>query len=454
MLTERSTRPPTIRFRKTLILTAGVIAAAIGGALALSPSKLGVASLGIAGLTAIVAVGLHQGLSAGRAFVLGTILISGLIDLPRHITIGGVSGTAALTYAYLAVALFLLISHASLIRPMRQLWPLAVFVAWGLTSLLWGGVSQQGIQNLMVVGGFVAVVTLVHTLTADDPHLADTLRWSATVTTWVALGLFSLSLVPPLSGYLAFGPRSFALFSLVLLAWHLAAQRYRARSSGWAVAASFALVLASLSRLAVVAALGMLVISRIDPKARSKGIFKMVAFAALAAGMVWMSITYIGPFRDRFVTGDVVEIAGSFSVNTSGRSVLWPETWYSAQESPLTGKGAGSSAQLLEKYGEEHPHNDYLRFLHDLGIFGLGLWLLGIYRVMRASWRSWRDSHRADTSSARVHLASLLALMGLSIGMITDNPIAFVFIMIPIAVFVGTSLGLSDGNDHSSPQAA
>jgi hypothetical protein len=124
---------------------------------------------------------------------------------------------------------------------------------------------------------------------------------------------------------------------------------------------------------------------------------------------------------------------------------MWPLTWHSFLESPWIGKGAGSAGKLVfERTGRlSHPHNDYLRILHDFGLVGLLLWALGFIILVRRTWRAWRHADVSGSQLAHVHLAAFLALAVVGIDMITSNPIVYIFIMGPLGVLVGSSLGLA-----------
>ena len=102
---------------------------------------------------------------------------------------------------------------------------------------------------------------------------------------------------------------------------------------------------------------------------------------------------------------------GSSAAYTSGRVVIWTQTWQSAVESPWIGKGAGSaSAYLADLYDGDiaHPHNDYLRILHDYGVIGLVLFLYGLVRVGLMCWRTW--AHTEQLLQRRLSLSAALAL--------------------------------------------
>lgn len=124
---------------------------------------------------------------------------------------------------------------------------------------------------------------------------------------------------------------------------------------------------------------------------------------------------------------------------------MWETTLDSYRTAPWFGKGAGSVEELIERHypGLGHPHNDYLRILHDAGLVGFLLWVGGFLALIWKTWRGWLVAAPGDPAG-RVHLAAGLALVAVALGMLTDNVIVYIFVMAPVAVVVGTSLGLLD----------
>jgi O-antigen ligase len=208
--------------------------------------------------------------------------------------------------------------------------------------------------------------------------------------------------------------------------------------------AILATIVLSLSRSSIVTALLLLPLSRMRSRPRIADWVRMILVIGLAAGLFYGAFTYIAPLRERFTEGDVQTVGGAVSINVTGRDTMWSVTWHSYLESPWIGKGAGSSAkELFESAGLSHPHNDYLRILHDYGLVGLLLWALGFTILVRRTWRAWRYADVSGSQVAHVHLTALLSLVVVGIDMITANPIVYIFIMGPLGVLVGSSLGLS-----------
>jgi O-antigen ligase len=90
-----------------------------------------------------------------------------------------------------------------------------------------------------------------------------------------------------------------------------------------------------------------------------------------------------------------------------------------------------------------HPHNEYLRIFHDFGLVGLLLWLWGFSVLLGRTFLAWRRADRTRDPDAFVHLAAWLGLVSLALGMVTDNPLRHVHVLLPLGLTVGASVGMT-----------
>jgi len=201
-------------------------------------------------------------------------------------------------------------------------------------------------------------------------------------------------------------------------------------------------IAASLSRLAFAVALFLFPLSQIRPTSIRRWLL-FALWGTLAAGLFYLAVTYVEPVRARFFEGDLSWQVGSLPINVMGRTRFWRIILDSFAESPWIGKGAGASQEVLRKLyvNISHPHNDYLRILHDFGVIGLALWILALGRLLWVTWKARIRADRRRSADARVHLAAFLSLIVLVLSMLTDNTMDYVFVMAPQAVLVGMSLG-------------
>jgi O-antigen ligase len=80
-----------------------------------------------------------------------------------------------------------------------------------------------------------------------------------------------------------------------------------------------------------------------------------------------------------------------------------------------------------------HPHNEYLRFLVDLGILGVVLLIAGAVLLIIHFARSWSRAEPAGQ-------AALLVIISLGIVATTDGPLYSSFVIIPATLVIGFGL--------------
>ncbi|MFE5793216.1 polysaccharide biosynthesis tyrosine autokinase [Streptomyces sp. NPDC056503] len=300
--------------------------------------------------------------------------------------------------------------------------------------------TSAGAQNALVYLSFVAVTALAAAwTTAESPLLL--LRWLRAAAVTAALGyLVTVVLFGPGNGVVYPG----RLFGEVIWIGMVAAVPLASRSRrGWL--APLLLVTAdilSLSRTS--AAVCLALVLGMVLKGRGRGEFRRAAvLTVVIATAAYLLVDWYRPLQDRFTQNDRQTFAG-VEIGTSGRSWLWETTWASIKEAPWLGHGLGSVERVVG-----HPHNDYLRLWHDLGLLGLGLWTLAFLAIGRGVYRR-RRAARSDDDWA-IHQAALLALVGLALNVATSNLLVYLFVMMPVAVVIGTSMG-RPGSDLNSRQ--
>lgn len=138
-------------------------------------------------------------------------------------------------------------------------------------------------------------------------------------------------------------------------------------------------------------------------------------------GFVALGILAVPLIIDKNFGGDVAVSVVGYDFNTSGRAYYWPVVWHSFLDSPLLGYGLPVPEQMLGIPGWAHPHNDYLRLLHQTGIVGFAFFIFFIFLLLRRGPGGGRPSMVAVCSAA-----------SLGFYMITDNPLSYVFFVAPI----------------------
>jgi len=271
------------------------------------------------------------------------------------------------------------------------------------------------------------------------------------VSSGVAAVLYAISLASSGMGSDAvWGNRTFAQFALLGLSWFLAGWRCRCRHSLLAAIVMAALIALSLSRTAFAAAVVLFFLAPFVGATWKRRALMAPAAVICLAFLVMGVLRFVEPLSERFGGDQPVQgiLDGSSGAYTSGRVVMWTEVWQSAAEAPWIGKGAGSASSHLAEIFDNitHPHNDYLRILHDYGVVGLLVFLYGSLRAGRLSWLSWTQAE--TLLERRLSLTAFLALSAIAMMMVTDNTFVYVFVMAPVAILLGTTLGRAGGPDN------
>lgn len=375
------------------------------------------------------------------------LLTAAFVDVPGRVSLGPVSGLGALTIGLATFAAGgVLVCGRYPLRLVVRVLPYLGFLAWMGLSVAWAPPDFSGIQNGILYVLFGSLLLISGVVSARHPANAEELIHRCVL--WidcVALGIIVLVVVSrglPTEDATSWwvGPRSIALLALIPLSWHLAGWYYGVRGSFIPTCLWLAAVVLSLSRTVTAISLVLLGMTcffqlrfRLRNAASSMALF--LVSLTIATALVLHSRT----FRDRVFGGDVALQVGSARINTEGRMDMWQRVISSARESPIAGKGLGSSMAVL---AGEHPHNDYLRIWHDLGVVGLLFFLAAAGGWLVILFRSWYQAERHRSHSAQLELAGALGLLGVLLAMVTDNVIVYVFVMGPLGVLVGAGLGL------------
>jgi len=258
--------------------------------------------------------------------------------------------------------------------------------------------------------------------------------------------LYAISLLMegPGSSFI-FGARVFGLFALVGISWYLA-RWYSGATKTFLYAAVLLLLIAlSLSRMAFAIGLSLFALASFVAAWRGKRL-RLLAIAIMVVSIGVTAMLRFKPLSARIEGENGTTMSsldfGDSEVDTSGRLVMWAVVWESYLDSPWIGKGMGSSADLVQGalLGIDHPHCDYLMLLHDYGVVGLMLFLLGLINLVYNLHKKWRASRQADGSNATVVLAAMFLLIAIMIAMTTDNCLSYTYLMAPLAVMIGMSL--------------
>ncbi|MBL1418926.1 MAG: O-antigen ligase family protein [Alphaproteobacteria bacterium] len=175
----------------------------------------------------------------------------------------------------------------------------------------------------------------------------------------------------------------------------------------------------------------------------------LVAFiVTLFATSIYIYIMNSG-FLDRISTGDDRLTLLGYSINTSGRMNSWSLTFFSSLEHLWFGNGHSVPDALQGVPGWNHPHNDYLRFFHQLGLVGLFLWLFFIFRILQIYKKVKKKiEFLIDPDAYRQHQILLFTtafyFLGILIMMLTDNSIVYSYVTYPLGILIGYMVKLKN----------
>ena len=386
-----------------------------------------------------------------RLLVTGIFVTSGLVDAPSYFSVGQISlmGTLTLLYA-VAIASLLLWRPKEVQRALMEVWPLSTLLLFSILQCLWHRPSVQAVQTLCLQWIFVGLIVLMMIgVRSGLDHVAV----ARMLTYAVAVGSLCFAVVFVFVGFGAEGigaisfvtARSFALFALLGVALFLGRWAVGSRTSLWLAIGLILLIALSLSRTALVIAILLFPLCRLRTFSR-RDLKRILIIGGIAVFGLYYLISSIGALRSRFVGNNSVDdyISGEATVDTSGRLAAWAVTLRSYVDAPWFGQGPGSANDLigdvLYRANLGHPHNEYLRFLHDEGIVGFVLLLAGFSQLLSRCWRAYRRSLETSSPDAALHLATFLALVAVLLSLFTDNTASYVFVMGPLGIAIGTSL--------------
>lgn len=392
---------------------------------------------------------------------LAPVVGAALVNLPQRMPIGAVSLMGALTIAQTLITLIALATLRTFPRRVLILsLPLLLYLAWLIMRSIFAPPGLEGAQNALVYFLFAATLLLTGTLAAHFParmlHLFERALAILTITAFLVIVANFIAFGWPRGNWWV-GARSAALIGLVALNWALVRWAEGDRHAFPGMLAWLVLIVMTTSRtasfiaLVSIACIGLVLLRTNRGKALIT--LAVVVVAVLGFGLL-LALSPV--YRTRMLAGDASLYIGDVAINANGRIEYWATTVDAIRHHPIVGAGAGSSqemisASFLNSDNVVHPHNDYLRVWHDLGLVGLLLLLLGpALWLPRLARSGYRRLLYGDSISAPVLLASL-TLLQLLLAMFTDNILIYPFFMGAAGTIVGLALGLDVPRRRSAP---
>lgn len=455
----RAPRPYGLSRAGVLAILLGCLGAVLVGPLVATSATLtyGIAAMLV--ITGLLVASARQ--PAGLVLVVAVVLAAALNDVPQRLHVGPTTGQGVETLALIAVMVLVCLNGyaAAGVADRARFWPLALFVLWCVVSFTWGSVTQEGIQNVAVYAAFLGMLVIGASVGRWRPRESfRAVSIAFRIAAVVGLSLYAISLaIEGQRTRLIVSPRPFALFGVILVAWFTAAHLRGDRSAKWFIIATVAVTTLSLSRSALAAQFLIIALAYLGSVRNFRSLIRTAIVTVVVLAVALSAMLLYTPLRDRFFQGDVTQVGG-ISVNVMGRDKVWSANWAWFQEKPIIGWGAGSAdrmtAALPPAIGGAiigHPHNDYLRILVDFGVIGFVIWTLSYVLLIRMMWKRWRERLALNTPAAQVCCAAFLALSGIGLTMLVDNPLIEVVKMAPLGMLVGLAAGMAAAEDEEVP---
>lgn len=380
-----------------------------------------------------------------RPFLIGILLLSGLVDIPANIHLGAVSASGVLTVlTAVGLAALLASRRAASWRGFRSLWPFSWLLLLSLIQFFRHGPSLQAYQTICLLWIFVGLLVMLST-GEYDPQEARQFERTLLFATGVAASIYALSLlVDGLGTEAVIGPRSFAAYALPGLALLLGRWATGSRLSFWLAVGLTLLIALSLSRTGLVVAILLFPLSRLRSLTRRDAV-RLALAAACSILVLYFLVTRLPALSSRFLGDSTLKeyVIGDAELEMSGRAAFWATTLDSYAQSPWFGNGPGSANNLIDEVFPDiagHPHNEYLRWLHDSGVVGLGLLLSGLAQLLIRCRNGYQLAARKASTLSGLHLGAFLALVAILLTGITDNTFSYLYVMAPLGVILGITL--------------
>ena len=315
--------------------------------------------------------------------------------------------------------------------------PLGALLLYSAARLAseWRLEGAQNVLALFILVGGIALFAL-RPDKHDYSHIAQGLIYLSMVVATIFI-VFTIANIP------GFANRQFAMIMLVPLAVAVTIP-----PSDWVLRLSpFLFVFAisiSQSRTATAIAIAMLfylVVNHLRTR------HSRLERGLVASGFVVAAIAPLMIFALRLNSWAIEnpDVASRGRLSSSGRWRAWGE-FVNLLEGPLdwaVGLGTGKAMQ----YGADnipffpHPHNEYLRFLVDTGILGVGLLAVGAIVLLVELGKKWNEGSYLQRSS-------FILILALGLMSSTDGALYSSFVVVPAAIVIGLGLGQKISHRH------
>ena len=235
-----------------------------------------------------------------------------------------------------------------------------------------------------------------------------------------------------LKGSLGVSPSAILNGLVCVSSIYLALKRIDAKVNWLLCLFSFLLVLASGTRIVMLALVVSLSTLLFFGNFRYRWIVIVIALPTVVYLLIDAIFSRLSPLG---------AFSNIYDFNFNGRLLLW-EILMRNVDDEIVGQGPGSSISLLERAAVGtgvQPHNDFLRIFHDLGYLGLGIFSIVLINIYGRTIKLINTSPSSDRSEAAKLVFSLVVMF--TILMATDNPYIYNFLFLPVLLLYYSLLG-------------
>ena len=365
--------------------------------------------------------------------VLGSLLLLRVVT--DGVPSGGTRYSGAIDLSGLVAVALILLAIGLFARRREGLRPTLAVAAgiglWTMIAVHYDGVSsvtaREGLREASIAA--VAVIVINSRRSLDLDACTRIVQFAGAIAAAVALIQFATHTGADVVGQIRSDgtfahPNDAAVYfaiAAVASLWRFS-ERGRGRLDAAFVLAFTAAGVVTFSLTGVIAMLVMvLVLALLGGGSRR---FKLGAAAVAAAVVVAFLLTSVG--SERVNTESATQLGKGAARSTSSvdwRLVKWRHLLHEWRQEPVLGKGLGSTTTAVSESHSSNsqlPHNEYLRYLVETGVVGLGLVLAGILLLMRRLWAIGK----APTRSGEAALGGAL-MAGLLVDAVAANTLLY-----------------------------
>lgn len=368
-------------------------------------------------------------------------LISMLGSLPTEVKLGPISLSAVITMVLVLFFCITLLKVKLSYSKLIYILPIWLFIFFDSLGFIWGPVNIGVVQNWVVwFGGGVIFLSFISIKNHSVylPAFFRGIKLSA-----IPYFLFMITLV-------IFNKDDPATIQLSILFFSYFLARvlvFKEKVSLILLFSIFMFPIFTSSRIVLISevlagAYAFIFIRKYCENTHASVLSKALPYlgACILSIFVLLALNSSESMREANTGGDNALQVGEMNISTAGRAYWWKKSFESALAKPILGHGTDGSKEMLSSARWSHPHNDYLRIFHHLGVLGLIFWFSFVFLLFKTFKKAIKATN--NDNERCVYIWSLLSLLFMSMVMLTDNTITYSYILFPCMALFGFTISL------------